>query len=252
MRLWIWSDLHLEYAPLPEPLVIPDADVCIVAGDLCRGPDNGVTWLAEAIAPSMPCIYVAGNHEFYKGGIREGIAAGREAAEKHPNVHFLEDDFVVIDGVRFIGATLWTDYRIEGHQRLAMAHARDRMNDYRAIAVQRKPWQRFIPEVAYRMHQASRTFIETALRADPIPTLVVTHHMPHAHSIPKRYKGDLLNAAYASDLTDAIRHGPPALWVHGHAHESCDYRLLGTRVVCNPRGYGNENKSFDPAMVVEI
>src|SRR5690606_5642399 len=130
--------------------------------------------------------------------------------------------------------------------------ARDRMNDYRAIAVQRKPWQRFIPGVAYRMHQASRTFIETALQADPIPTVVVTHHMPHTLSIPERYKGDLLNAAYASDLSDTIRCEPPAPWVHGHAHEGCDYRLLGTRVVCNPRGYGGENKAFNPAMVVEI
>lgn len=252
MRLWILSDLHLEYAPLPGPLDIPDADVCVVAGDLCRGAEKGVEWLAKNIAPAMPCVYVAGNHEFYKGGIREGLAAGRAAAKGFPNVHFLEDDQVVIDGVRFIGATLWTDYRIEGDQRLAMAHARDRMNDYRAIAVQRKPWQRFIPEVAYRMHRASRCFIETALQANTIPTVVVTHHLPHARSIPERYKGDLLNAAYASDLTDTIRQGPPALWVHGHAHQCYDYNLLDTRVVCNTRGYGSENKEFDPAMVVEI
>jgi hypothetical protein len=69
MKLWIFSDLHLEYAPLREPLAIPDADVCI-AGDLCRGPANGVCRLAEHIATSMPCIYVAGNHEFDKGSIR--------------------------------------------------------------------------------------------------------------------------------------------------------------------------------------
>ena len=102
------------------------------------------------------------------------------------------------------------------------------------------------------MHQASRTFIETALQADAIPTVVVTHHLPHALSIPERYKGDLLNAAYASDLTDTIRLGPPTLWVHGHAHECCGYRVCGTRVICNPRGYGNENKAFDPALVVDI
>ncbi len=80
MRFWILSDLHLEHAPLTKPLEPPEADVCIIAGDLCRGIDKGVRWLAEHIAPTMPCIYVAGNHEFYKGSIKEGLEAGRAAA----------------------------------------------------------------------------------------------------------------------------------------------------------------------------
>src|SRR5690606_14145817 len=101
-------------------------------------------------------------------------------------------------------ATLWTDYRIEGHPEVAMFHARERMNDYRQIAKQRNPWQRFVPETAYRMHQTSRVFIESALKSDPIKTVVVTHHLPHERSIPPRFKGDLLNAAYASDLSVVI------------------------------------------------
>lgn len=252
MKFWIFSDLHLEYAPLRQALVIPDADVCVVAGDLCRGPANGVRWLAEHIAPSMPCIYVAGNHEFYKGSIREGLEEGRRAAKEFPGVHFLENDGVTIGGIQFIGATLWTDYRIEGHQLLAMRHARERMTDYRQIALQRKPWQRFAPEAAARIHQDSRRFIENALGAASIPAVVVTHHLPHAASLPDRLKGDLLNAAYASDLTEIIPTGSPALWVHGHIHDSCDHSVDGTRVICNPRGYEDENGGFDNELVVAI
>ena len=152
MKLWLFSDLHLEVANLQAPLAIPDADVCVVAGDLCRAPANGVHWLAENIAHAMPCIYVACNHEFYKGGIREGLEDGRAAAARFKNVHFLENQATVINGVRFLGATLWTDYRIEGSPQLAMRYARERMNDYRQIAAQRNPWQRFLPQTAYRMH----------------------------------------------------------------------------------------------------
>jgi len=252
MKIWLFSDLHLEFAVLRQPLVIPDADVCVVAGDLCRAPANGVHWLAENIAHAMPCVYVAGNHEFYGGGIKECLEDGHAAAARFPSVHFLENDFVVIHGVRFIGATLWTDYRIDGHQELAMMHARERMNDYRKIAHQRNPWQRFVPETAYRMHVVSRRFIETALKADPITTVVVTHHLPHARSIPSRFRDDLLNAAYASDLTEVIEAGAPALWLHGHTHDSCDYQVGNTRVMCNPRGYGDENNEFDPAFVVRV
>jgi Icc-related predicted phosphoesterase len=250
MKIWLFSDLHLEYADLRQPLAIPDADVCVVAGDLCRAPANAVPWLAKHIAASMPCVYVAGNHEFYKGSIREGLEDGHAAAAQFPNVHFLENESVVIDGVRFLGATLWTDYRIEGHPRLAMFNARERMNDHKQIARQRNPWQRFVPDMAYRMHQDSRRFIETALKADPIKTVVVTHHLPHAKSVPERFKGDLLNAAYASDLSDVIEEGRPALWMHGHTHDSSDYMISATRIVCNPRGYDDENPAFNPALVV--
>jgi hypothetical protein len=65
----------------------PEADVCVLAGDLCRGPTNGVRWLAEHIAPSMPCVYVAGNYDFYNGSVREGLEEGRRAAQEFPNVH---------------------------------------------------------------------------------------------------------------------------------------------------------------------
>jgi len=253
MKLWILSDLHLEYKNLREPLTIPEADVCICAGDLMRAPANGIHWLAEHVAPSMPCVYVAGNHEFYRGSIKEGLEDGRAAASTFSDVHFLENDFVIIEGVRFLGATLWTDYRLEGHQQMAMFHAQDRMNDHRAISLQRKPWKRFTPSEAARMHQESKIFIESALKADrQIPTVVVTHHSPSRGSVHERFRGDLLNAAFSSDLEELIEMGSPALWVHGHTHDSFDYTIGETRIVCNPRGYGTENPNFDPGMIVEV
>jgi Icc-related predicted phosphoesterase len=126
------------------------------------------------------------------------------------------------------------------------------MNDYRQIAIQRKPWQRFVPEAAARLHQDSRRFIEDALGAASIPTVVVTHHLPHAASLPDRFQGDLLNAAYASDLTETMKAGRPALWVHGHTHDCCDHWVGETRVACNPRGYDDENKNFELRRLVNI
>lgn len=250
MRIWVLSDLHLEFADLPEPLEPPDADVCVMAGDLCRGIDNGVRWLAENIVPAMPCIYVAGNHEFYKGSIKEGIEAGRAAAKETPGVHFLENDVVTIGGVRFLGATLWTDFRIDGAPEAAMDHARGRMNDYRQIAWQKNPWQRFLPVHSYRLHQDSKAFLAPELASSPLPTVVVTHHLPHPGSVPERFVGDPTNAAYASDLSDIIDASRPALWVHGHTHDSCDYSVGSTRVVSNPKGYSDENRAFDRKLVV--
>jgi len=234
MKVWILSDLHLEYAGLKEPLEPPDADVCVMAGDLCRSIDIGVRWLARHIAPAMPCIYVAGNHEFYKGAIVEGIEAGRAAARRTRGVHFLENDAVTIGGMRFLGATLWTDFGLYGAPEAAMNHARRLMNDYRKIAWRKDPWQRFVPIHPLRLHQESKGFLSRELKANPSPTVVVTHHSPHPRSIPARFKGDPTNPAFASDLSGLIEEDKPRLWIHGHMHDSCDYTVGTTRIIANP------------------
>ena len=167
-------------------------------------------------------------------------------------MHFLENERVTIGGVSFIGATLWTDFRVEGGHEMAMAYARERMNDYRQIALQRNPWKRLVPNATFRMHQDSRRCIAMALAANTMPAVVVTHHLPHPLSIAPRFRGDRLNAAYAWDLSEVIQAGRPALWVHGHTHDSFDYRIYDTRVAYNPRGYADENREFDARLVVHL
>ncbi|GAA2857830.1 metallophosphoesterase [Aminobacter niigataensis] len=252
MRLWILSDLHLEIANLPGPLHVPAADVCVVAGDLCNGIDRGVQWLEQHIAPCMPCIYVGGNHEFYRGAIIEGIAAGKVAASQTRRVHFLQNETVELDGVCFVGATLWTDFRLAGHQALAMSHAQERMNDFRKIAYRRAPWARFRPAAAVGLHSESRRFIEDSLASRSSPVVVVTHHAPLRQSLPNPDSNDLLGAAYASDMSAILEMKSPNLWIHGHIHQSCDYIHSTTRVVCNPRGYNSENKQFDWKLVIDL
>ena len=252
MKVWVLSDLHLEVADLEEPLASPDADVCVVAGDLCRGAANGVRWLAENVAPAMECVYIAGNHEFYGSAIAEQLELGRQAADATKGVNFLENSVAWIRGVRFWGATLWTDFQLEGSPAFSMSVARARMNDYRRINLVNRPWMRFVPQAAAYMHGESRAFLHAALTALSDATVVVTHHLPHRNSVHPRFGHDPLNAAYASDLSGLIEEGEPKLWIHGHTHDSCDYMVGMTRIVCNPRGYGRENTTFDAGFLVEV
>jgi hypothetical protein len=85
------------------------------------------------------------------------------------------------------------------------------------------------------------------------PTVVVTHHLPHRECIHPKYEGTRFNPCFASDLDHLVR-APVALWVHGHTHESIDFLVNGTRVVCNPRGYlpHEPNPSFDPVGAIEL
>ena len=51
-----------------------------------------------------------------------------------------------------------------------------------------------------------------------------------------------------------MRDYDPRLWIHGHIHESLEYRIDDTIVACNPRGYVNyrENEAFVSVRTVTL
>jgi Icc-related predicted phosphoesterase len=256
LRLWPISDLHLAGGEGWSAGQIPQADVAGVAGDACEGIVAAVEWLARHIRPHMPVVFTPGNHEFYGTIYDRSLLRGREAASV-ADIHLLDGDQVVIDDVRFIGATLWTDYRLFGKtlRSSAMETARTGLNDHRHIGWAKNPWKRFRPEEAAVLHNRARLAIESHLVLHyPGPTVVVTHHAPHPQSISREFRTDLLSAAYASDLSDLITRAGPDLWIHGHTHHAVDYCIGMTRILSNPRGYRHEGAStgFDPMLVVEV
>jgi Icc-related predicted phosphoesterase len=255
MKLWIISDLHLEFAAwLPD---VPDADVCVVAGDVInKGPERAIDWLTDHVAWAMPVVCVAGNHEYY-GSIWGYDYSLARALENTRRTHFLENETVVIGGTRFVGATLWTDFELNGGSADEVAWTMhtvgSQLNDYRMIGDFNEPSGRITPQRTKAIHETSRAFLDHTL-ATPFAgaTVVVTHHAPHPGSIGQQFQGSALNAGFASDLSGLIERRRPNLWIHGHMHNSADYWAGTTRIVCNPRGYGNENRGFDPALVVEV
>lgn len=257
-KIRIMSDLHLEFGPLT--LDPAGEDVLALAGDVGIFID-GIEWAdTQAKELGVPVVMIAGNHEFYQNDRQHGhtiestIVALREAsARTNGRVTFLERDVAVVAGVRFIGATLWTDFALFGDQKKAKLAAWGRMNDYRCIEIRRG--KTFNPMLAAEEHAASRIFIEDTL-AQPFagPTVVMTHHAPSRKSVAGRYAHDELSPAYASNLEDLVENSGAALWQHGHVHHSFDYMIGSTRVRTNPRGYdGYElNPDFDPSLVLEV
>lgn len=258
MRCLIWSDLHVD-VNAKQPFVIPDKlpphDVKIIAGDICEHPDRGVAWIVAGNLNDTPVIVVAGNHEFYHDHIVRGREKGLAEAAKHKNIHILQDSHVDIDGVRFIGATLWTDYLLygEAYQWQCYTAAQNGMSDHHLIRTGRE-FRKFSTEDAYLEHCASRDYIEGMLKESFVGTkVVVTHHPPSGKSLDhERHSGDILNGAFASNLDHLVDQAD--LWVHGHVHKPSDYRIGRGRVVSNPRGYVRfgESDGFIPDLVIDV
>jgi hypothetical protein len=258
MKIWTLSDLHLDHAPWQPPEPPPDADVLVVAGDVREGALPALEWLRYDSGWQKPIVYVLGNHEFYHSSLERERDLARDYAAVS-GIHVLDDSECVIGGVRFVGGTLWTDYSLyadgdDAEQSRAMYTAFMGLSDHAAIRTRDFSSEVFEPRDALEQHRRTRDYIESVLRVPHAgPTVVVTHHAPSQGSIAPRFAGDTLSAAFASDLEPLMLRHRPAAWLHGHVHSSHDYVVGGTRVVCNPRGYGDENaEGFVPGLVIEI
>ncbi len=261
-RLLVLSDLHLEHRPRWS---LPDAfspfDVAVFAGDVDGSVERSVRRLDAAPGlAGRPIVFVPGNHEFYRGNLAGRLAEGK-AACAGTRIHLLDRGTVVLDGVRFVGATLWTDYAFFGEVAADMAACGRILNDHRFIEVgPPDARRRFMPEDAAALHAGDRAFIEATL-AVPFAgaTVVVTHHAPHRGSVADRFARDPITAGFVSDLSAVMEGGRPALWIHGHVHDKFDYGVGATRVLANPKGYGPEddesgpeNAAFDAGLIVEV
>lgn len=250
MRILILSDLHNEFTVF-EPATA-EADVIVLVGDIDNG-DKGILW-ARQNWPNGRIVYVVGNHEYYGHDYSETLTALRQTALAQ-DVHLLENNEVVIDGVRFLGSTLWTDFEFFGADRKAavMGEGQRSLNDFRLIRYGQLGT--FTPAHSIDLHKQSLAWLSTKLD-DPFAgrTVVVTHHLPSARSVSERFTDSPLSACFVSRLDHLF--GKMEVWIHGHTHDNFDYVAKGTRVVCNPRGYvtalGVENINFNPSTIVEV
>ena len=282
MKITLVSDLHLEFSDFN--IVNNGADVLILGGDIMIAQDlhdhpepvsaversiiansQGLSRRQESaqryrdflkrVSFQFPhVIYIAGNHEFYHGKWPDALDYIKDEISKYPNIYFLEMQTKEIDDVVFVGATLWTDMNKQDPQTLYACQ--NHMNDYRVIRNSKRSYSKLSPVDTVRRHLDTVKFLKSTVVDSSKKYVVVGHHAPSKLSVKPRYEKDyLLNGAYSSDLSDFILDHPEIkLWTHGHTHDTFDYTLGSTRIVCNPRGYeGYEPDSgWDPNILIEV
>jgi hypothetical protein len=251
MRCHYLSDLHLEAQPFG--MALPGGDVLILAGDLCHARcldpastdrysieqrDRTMRVIDEAVGKFARVLVIAGNHEHYDGVYEDTVGLMRRHL---PGVTVLDNEAAEIDGIRFWGATLWTDL---GHQGDAEVTAiRKGMGEYFFVKTRGsdpdQPLGKLRPADTDRAHKTAWTQLREALTAEPQrQTVVITHHAPSRLGLNPRFVGSPLDPAYASSLDgDIAAFGNVPVWVHGHTHIAKSYRIANTVVRSNALGF---------------
>ncbi|MDE2100482.1 MAG: metallophosphoesterase family protein [Patescibacteria group bacterium] len=238
MKLQIASDLHFEFYPNWETIVkfidelVQPVDAIVLAGDICSFPM--IPKVLRAFIDRYPVvIYVPGNHEYYEQSfhvVAETLKhTGNYFGEE--NCHVLNGDSVEVGGQKFLGGTLWfaPDAMNQFYER--------QMQDFSSITGLRKH--------VYQVSDEHAALFNSATPDD----IIVSHHLPCELSVPARFKSSQINRFFLRSMELKGK-----LWIHGHTHDSCDYTVYGTRVICNPFGYYDYqvNSKFDPALVIEV
>lgn len=251
------SDLHLEfsYGNVRLNELPTDKDtVLILAGDigLATKPHTYMDFFEQKADRFRDVLVIMGNHEHYKSNFSTTYHKLKEHLNKFVNVTVLEKETIVIDGVAFIAATLWTD--MNNCDTLCMYYSELQMSDYKSIrhGTVVEPWKRKLrAKDTIGDHLNAKHYIFEEIKkqkAKGNKAVVISHHLPSYMSLAQEFKGDTsggsLNGAYASELFEDIADTKPEVWIHGHTHSSFDYKLEDTRVICNPRGYYSESGNY--------
>lgn len=253
MRIQYASDLHLEFSSRPLTLEDMSGDILVLAGDIAVRPADVAQYMHALSERKRPVIFVLGNHEMLGHYWETGVQEYKDAVAKlqNPFLHVLENEEIIVNGVRFLGATLWADFADGKHGKKAMACMPEFSSILRLDPTAKLTWQ-----TVQERHKASVSWLSCALASDnrTMPTVVVTHHAPSWLSSHPKFAMSGLSGAFCSDLDRLIeRHGPD-VWIHGHTHDSFSYQIGKTAVVCNPFGYleEEENKNWNPHAVVDV
>ncbi|MHB8368099.1 MAG: metallophosphoesterase [Leptospirales bacterium] len=246
LKIQYASDIHIEVNP-GKPLRRSHlvGDVLVLAGDIAGSPQQMAHYCRSL--GDRPILYVLGNHEFYGHDWDRAVGLYRNTLEREcPNVRILDNEAAVVDGIRFLGTTLWTDFLFGAQGPASEAEIPD--FDHIRRSGERIHW----PEMRNRFNESFRWIRDQMEPPVNLPTVVVTHHAPSWLSNSPQFAGSPITGAFCNKLDEFIREHPVALWIHGHLHNSSAYMIGETLVVCNPHGFYDENQEWNPVATIDV
>jgi predicted phosphohydrolase len=245
------SDLHIEFPENKEFLkknpLKPIGETLVLAGDIVPFAvlDKNLDFFSYLSDNFENTYWIPGNHEYYHSDLADKSGTFHEKIMD--NVHLLNNTVVTLANIDFIFSTLWTEISEQNSW-----YIQKHLSDFHVIKYKGKG---ITPEQYNQIYRDSNAFLKKALHTTNNKSVVVTHHVPTFLNYPEKYKGDVLNEAFAVELFDLIEEYQPEFWMYGHTHGNTDdFRIGKTKLVTNQLGYVKygEHQLFENDKVFEI
>ena len=280
MKVQLLSDLHLEAHPHWTPRPAPGADVLVLAGDIgsyqsgsqLSDTDFGLGRFSPLQGWPTPVLFVPGNHEYDAQDFDQAHARLRATCDRL-GLTWLERETVVLQGVRFVGTTLWTDFDALATSTPRPGKPSPGQANVNALTQQLKAREKAFRAANYYLKKTQTTRGAVPMLAEQVrelglecqqwlraaiaqpyagATVVITHFAPSLQSADPRYGHVPGTAGFCNALDDLLPWAQ--LWLHGHLHAPSDYVHQGCRVVANPLGYArkNEQAAFKGQLILEV
>lgn len=267
MKFALISDVHVDitaWDPARLHGASRECDTIVVAGDISN--DIWITskWIADLKRSFNNVIWVPGNHDFYNLGFHKTRIQDRAIDEQYPypflynevkahyekwsedhGIHCLTRKSVVIDNVRFVGATGWHDF-VAGEpfsKQDQITAWLDDSNDYLIKWTALGPTPQLVEDEA----RIDFDYIKSAVESSVEPVVVVTHHLPQRKLgvfKPHLITWTKLHGMFVNTMMELITDTKIKFWCYGHTHYGNYNDINGVTYVCNPVGYPHENRNW--------
>lgn len=256
MRISVHSDLHLEFtnhrkrwSDVISSVIDNDIQVVCLLGDIWKDANQACDFLLDFYAVcEADILFVVGNHELYYDS---SIADYKQLEHIFSKFKVLDKRTVEINGVNFIGATLWATLSpIEGWSQTDIKYL-----IYRGIADFRKIPSWSISRMVSEGNQDIR-YIQSTLKKHKkkgLKSVVLTHFSPLRKWPHSRYGLNALTAYFCNDYEKIIEDHKPYGWFFGHTHDNICGFVGSTMLGTNQAGYGQEcHMSYDLNYFIDI
>jgi predicted phosphodiesterase len=253
LKIQLLSDVHCEtrqYWVFNQSMISKEAELVIIPGDF-HYLHYSLDIIHRALYDHQQCLYVPGNHEYYHLTMTDAHRKlNKQLQSKSYPVHVLNNKSIKIQGVLFMGSTLWTDYDLFNNYNLAVMTANLYMNDFRVIHSKKNV--KWSTTLAHAAHIKSLTWLGKELSKKAHKKVVITHHGPSVLSSPEKYRTQILSASFASNLEEFMLQYQPDFWFHGHTHNQTSFTINNTKIMVNAMGYPGEYTGYIPHYLIDL
>ena len=221
MKFQLISDLHLEYykkLPNLEKLLMPSAEILILAGNICYAKHKNFLLFFETISRMYKYVFfILGNNEYYYNiendlfSIAEIDLYIKNQLAHLENVFIFQEKVLIVGDILIAGTTLWSYISKKSYTNRQVC-----MLPNNFIRCNNKLW--INPEHTNKIHLKQKQWLTNIINGYPNKKkIIITHHMPSFLCLDPKNKYDL-NSKYNFSNCDSLM-------------EKCDIWCCGKRTI---------------------